>query len=642
MFETVRRHRNWLLPILTVAAFVPFIFSGIYGFTRYFGQGDGVAKVGGEVISQPELDFAVRNRIARMAAMLPNVNPDMLNTPEVRAAALDELLSDKALDHEAAQAHLVVTDARLRDAIASIPEFQRNGRFDYVLYRRMLTARGYEERDFETRLRTDIDRQVLESGVAGSAFLPMTVSQRLFALADQRRKIRVLSFRPDAYLPQVRISDADVKAAYDANRAAYRSPEHAKVQYLVLSLADLAAGISIPEAELRAEYDAHKARWGATGQVRASHILIAVRPGASAAEKDKAHRLAEKVLQAVRAHPGEFAALARKYSQDPVSAAKGGDLGWFGHGVMPKPFEAVAFSLKDGATSGIVETPFGYHLIRVTGIRGAQAKPFEAVRAAIEARMRKAAAAKRFATEAEQFSDFVYENPDDLRGAAAKFHLPLHTLDVLPRSGVAQPELAAIFTPSVLEATFAPDSVEDHHNTKAIDVGNDTLVSVHVMQVVPAADQPLEAVRAEIETRLRQTAAAKLARQAGEARLAALRAHPDDRGFGDPRELARGTQDELSGAAVEPIMNVPVGSLPTYVGVTEADGSYAVVHVLSESDASPGDARAQARRVRQWMAGMGEAEAEAYVQGLRDRFGVKILRPDLLPGSAANRQDPTP
>ena len=637
MFETVRRHRNWLLPILTVAAFVPFIFSGIYGFTRNFGQSDGVAKVGGEVISQPELDLAVRNRIARMAAMLPNVNPDMLNTPEVRAAALDELLSDKALDHEAAQADLVVSDARLRDAIASIPQFQRNGRFDYVLYRQMLTARGYEERDFETRLRTDIDRQILESGVASSAFLPMTVSKRLFALADQRRQIRVLSFRPDAFLPEVRISDADIKAAYDANRDAFRSPEHAKVQYLVLSLADLAAGISIPESALRAEYDANKARWGATEQVRASHILFAVRQGAPASEQDQAHRLAEKVLQTLHAHPGEFAALARKYSQDPVSAANGGDLGWFARGVMPKPFEKVAFSLKEGETSGIVETPFGYHIIRITGIRGTQAKPFEAVRAAIEARMRKDAAAKRFAAEAEQFSDFVYENPDDLGAAAAKFHLPLRTLDALPRNGVAQPELAAVFTPAVLEAVFAPDSVEDHHNTKAIDVGNDTLVSVHVMQVVPAANQPLEAVRAQIEARLRQAAAEKRARQAGEARLAALRAHPDDQGFGESRELGRGTQGELSGAAVDAIMNVPVGQLPAYVGVTAADGSYAVVHVLSESQVSPGDAQAQARRVRQWMAGIGEAEAEAYVRGLRNRFGVKILRSDLLPGGAAGR-----
>lgn len=648
MFETVRRHRNWLLPILTVAAFVPFIFSGIYGFTHNIGSPDSVAKIGGESISSQELDLAVRNRIARMAAMLPNVNPDMLDTPEVRAAAFDQLLSDKALDLEAAKSHLMVSDARLREAIASIPEFQRNGRFDYVVYRRMLTTRGYEERDFETRLRTDIDRQLLESAVASSAFLPITVSERLFALIDQRRRIQVLPFPAEAYRSQVRITDAAVKAAYDADRNAYHSPEHATVQYLVLSLADLAAGITIPESELRAEYDAHRARWGATSQVRASHILFAVPSGASAAEREKARLRAEKVLQILRAHPDEFAALARKDSQDPVSAAKGGDLGWFGHGVMPKPFEQVAFGLKDGETSGVVATPFGYHILRVTGIRGAQAKPFAAVRAAIEDRLRKDEAARRYATEAEQFSDFVYENPDDLRAAAAKFHLPLQTLDALPRTGPSQPALAAVFTPTVLAATFAPDSVSDHHNTKAIDVGHDTLVSVHVMQFVPAASLPLDAVRSKIEARLQLAAAAKQARMAGEDRLAALRrsaqgqgnAHADTlaggQKFGAPFELSRGTPGELSAAAVDAIMDLPDQQLPAFVGVTEADGTYAVVHVLSGSEVSPGDARTQARQVRQWMSGVGEAEAEAYVRGLRDRFGAKVLRPDLMPGTAAD------
>lgn len=630
MFDTIRNHRNWLMPVLSLLVFLPFVLGGVYGFSQFLREDNSVAKVDGEQISQQDLETAQRERIERMVQMLgPNVDTRMFDTPQVRAATLDTLISDKAIEHEVKRLNLTVSDARLKELIGGIPQFQVNGKFDYETYLRLLAGRGFTEASFEARVRGDVGRQLLDSGVTAGAFVPKAVTAQLQALDSERRQVRRLAFRPDDFLAKTNVDEAAIKADYDANKDLYRTPEHAAVEYVVLRVADLAARATVTDAAMREYYDKNTARWAGVEQRRASHILITAGKDGSAPDKAGARKIAEDLLRQVRARPADFARLAREKSKDPGSADKGGDLGWFGRAAMVKPFEDAAFALKEGQISDVVESDFGFHIIQVTGVKGAGTKPFDEVRPTIEAEMRKQAAQKSYAEMADQFTNFVFEQSDGLAAAATKFGLPLQTLDNLTRQGVPQqPDKAALFTPAVLEAVFAPDAVEKHHNTKAIDIGNSSLISVHVKQYTPSAVRPLDEIRPAIQAKLQHLAAAKLAREAGEARLAQLRKEADDSGFEAVHDLSRRDTAYLPAKAITVVMGEPAGKLPSYVGVDQADGSYAIVHVLgvTHADVSDADRAALEKSVAERIA---NAEQQAYVQAVRERLDARVTRADL-------------
>jgi peptidyl-prolyl cis-trans isomerase D len=629
MFDSIRSHRRWMMPLLSVAVFLPFVFSGIYGFTRFVNDDNAVAKIDGDSIQLRELDAAHRQRMESLAQRLGGkVDTRLFDTPQMRAATLDNMLSERAMTIQAARLHLTAPELVMKEKIASVPAFQVDGKFDYNTYLRVLAANSFTEGSFEARVREDLARQVLEGGVVAGAMVPRTVADRLRALDSERRQIRRLQFRPDDYLAKATITDEAIKADYDANKELYRTPEYAKAEYLVLRFDDVAARTPVSEAALHEYYDKNLSRWAGVEQRRASHILVTAGKDGSAPDAAAAKALARTLLQQVRAKPGDFARLAREKSKDPGSAGQGGDLGWFGRGAMTKPFEDAAFALKEGQISDVVETSFGYHIIQVTGVKGAQPKPFDEVRPVIEAEMRKQAAQKTYAELADQFTNFVYEQSDGLGAAAEKFKLPVETVEHLMRQG-APPDKAKIFTPTVLEAVFAPDSLEKHHNTKAIDIGNNSLVSVHVINDTPSAIPALDTLRGAIKTKLERVAAVRLARQAGEARLAQLRQAPDDKGFEAERDLGRRDSQFLPGAAINSIMTLPADRLPAYLGVDQADGAFAIVHVLGASSAAGGDEAARAEQQKAWTERVANAEESAYIQALRDRFGAKVTRTDL-------------
>jgi peptidyl-prolyl cis-trans isomerase D len=465
--------------------------------------------------------------------------------------------------------------------------------------------------------------------VAESAVLPKSVSDRLWQLQHEKREVRELAFRPDAYLGKVQIGDEAIQADYEKNKSHYMTPETVKAEYVVLRAADLASQVTVSPDDVHAFYDHNLKRWGQPERRRASHILITAGPDGSAPDKAAARKVAESVLAKVRAKPADFASLAKEYSKDPGSAQKGGDLGWFGRGMMVKPFEDAVFSLKDGEISGVVESDFGFHIIRVSGIEAASIKPFAEVKDQIEGELRQQAAEKRYSEIAEQFSNFVYEQADALKPAADKFKLQVHEVDGLTRRGTQSPEAAGVFTPAVIEAVFAPDSLQKRRNTKAIEIGGNALVSVRVLDHHPEAPIPLEVVKPGIKDRLQRAAAAEMATKAGQARLAELQKAPGDDGFDAPRWVGRDDAQQLPPAALTSIMQLAPNHLPAFVGAGSSDGGFLVFHVLSVKPADAPAADAVASASEQWLRQLSSADEASYVQGLRQRFGAKVVRSEL-------------
>lgn len=632
MFDSIRSHRRWLMLFLLLLVFPSFVVTGIYGYNQFVGGDNAIAKVDGEPITQTELDAAHREQMDRLRGMFgENFDPRMFDTPQARAGTLDNLLAERSLQREAAAEHVFVTEDRLREVIAREPAFQQDGKFSYDRYKTLLAAQGLTELGFEQRVRTDLARQTLLQAVAGSAVVPKAVAEQVRRLAEEQREVRELRFAPADFKAKVAVTDDAIKAFYESNQRDFQTPESVKAEYIVLTLDDVAAQApALTEKDARDYYEQNKSRFGQEEQRRASHILLTAGDGGSAGDKAGARKKAEEILARLRSNPADFERLARENSKDPGSAASGGDLGFFGRNMMVKPFEDAAFSLKEGQISDIVESDFGFHIIKVTGVRAAQTRPFEEVRAQIEADLRKQAAGKRFAEVADQFSNGVYEQADSLKPIADKLKLTLQTVDALTRAGVpARPGVPQIFTPRVVEALFSAESLDKKRNTEAIEVASNTLVAARVIEHRPAAVRPLAEVREQIKARVEQRDASRLAKEAANEKLAALQKAPSDAGFSAARAISRVRPEGLPAAAVKAVMQLPADKLPAFVTAELDGGVHAVFQVVSArvpEKSDPAQAEAQARALAQ---AFGAADDVAYVAALRAKHKAQIVRADL-------------
>lgn len=638
MFDSIRSHRRWLMFFMLVLIFPSFVFFGIQGYNRFVEGDNAVARIAGKPVSAQQLEAAQRERMEQLRQMFgDNFDAKLFDTPEARAATLDALLSERALALEAATEHVFVSEERLREVIASVPAFQHNGKFDYERYKTLLAAQALSELAFEQRVRDDLVRQTLLQAVADSTFFPKTVAERLLRIGEEQREVRELRFRPEDFAGRVKVTDEAIAAYYEANRREFETPESVKAEYVVLTLDDVAAQVAAPEAELKAYYEQNKSAYGQPEERRASHILLTAGAGGSASDKAGARKKAEELLAQLRKNPNDFAKLAREFSKDPGSAAKGGDLGFFGRNMMVKPFEDAAFKLKPGEISDVVETDFGFHIIRVDEVKPATYKPFEAVRADIEREYRRQQAQKKFAEAAEQFTNTVYEQSDSLKPVADRLKLQIQTIDSLTRDGVPpKPGVPQIFTPRLVQALFSDDAIRKGRNTEAIEVTPNAFASARVVEHRPAALRPLAEVRDQIRARVERQEAARLAREAGVAKLEALRKSPSDAGFSAARTVSRAAPEGLPPGALNAIMQAPADRLPAFVGAELDGGAYAVFQVLSAKLPEKPDPERRQFQQRAWQQQAGAADDLAYLASLKRKHKAQVVDAALKSAGAAS------
>jgi peptidyl-prolyl cis-trans isomerase D len=337
----------------------------------------------------------------------------------------------------------------------------------------------------ENNVRQDISRQQLEAGVRISGFAtPATADVALNAFFE-KREVQVTNFLAADYIAKVNPTDAEIGAFYQTNQQLFQAPEQAKVEYVVLDIDAIKKGIQVSDADLRSFYDQNVARLSGNEERRASHILINAPKSSSAAERQKAKAQAEDLLKAAKAAPDSFADLAKKNSQDPGSAQKGGDLDFFSRGSMVKPFEDAAFALKKGDISDVVESDFGYHIIRLTDIKTPKQRSFEELRPSIENDLLTQQAQRKYAEVAELFTNTVYEQSDSLKPVADKLKLEVKTVDALTRHP-ASGATGVIASEKFLSALFAPESLEKKRNTEAVETAVSQLAAGRVLTVAVA------------------------------------------------------------------------------------------------------------------------------------------------------------
>lgn len=625
MFDLIHRHKN-LTQIIMGVVTLPFLFFGTYQYFSGRGDSTTVADVGGNKIAQNDFDEALRGQEQRMRQALGGrFDSSMLDNPAVRFELLDQLIDQRLLENRARSEHFSVTDNELRRFIAGLAPFQVDGRFSATRYSEVLAGQGMSPLGFEQRVRGELVLNQLQQPIVAGSFAAKSTVSHYLALLDQTREVATATIAAAPLESAIKVSDADVKAYYEKNRAAFETPELAKIEYLTLSQGALASQMSVTPEEIRQAYEAGKRQYTTQEERSASHILIAVKPDASAADKAAAKQKAEEILAKARAHPDDFAALAKEYSQDPGSAQQGGELGSFARGSMVKPFEDAVFGAKVGDIVGPVETNFGYHIIKVTGIKPGHVQSLDEVKGRIEAEIRKQKAAEKFATLAEQFQNVVYEQADSLAGAAKALGLEVKTSDLMTR---AQIQALAQGSEKFVKAVFSTDSIQAKRNTEAIEVAPNTLMAGRVIEYKPAAPKPLAEVQDDIRKRLTHERAAAEAQKDGEAKLALL-AKGDTAAaalaFGKVSPITRSKPaSDYTTDAVKRIFEADRAKLPAYVGATRPNGDYAIYRIDKVIDGAAPAAAVVTAAENSVGAEAGQELMKAYLASLRADTKVTI------------------
>ena len=627
MFDFVRKHTRIMQFLLFLLIVPSFLLFGIEGYSRFRDKGETVAEVNGQDISQVEWDNAHKQEVERIRASSPNVDPKLLDSPRARYATLERLVHDRVLAAAADKAGLVTSDQRLRRALLEDPTIaalrQPDGALDKDRYRQLVSQQGLSPEGFEARIRSDISSHQVTAGVTGTGFAPAALADLAVNAFLEHREVQVARFNAADFAAKASITDADMDAFYQANQAMFQTPEQASIEYVVLDLDAVKKSLVLNEADLKTYYEQNQERLSGKEERRASHILIESPKSAAPEARLKAKARAQELLAAVQKAPDSFAELAKKNSQDVGSAANGGDLDFFTRGTMLKPFEDAAFALKKGEISAVVETDYGYHIIKLTDVKTPKQRSFEEVRPQIEADLMKQQAQRKFAETAEIFTNTVYEQSDSLKPAADRLKLEVHTASALMRQPAAGVK-GVLANPKFLAAIFSPDSVEKKRNTEAVEIAPNQLVSGRIVQYAPARTLPLAEVNAQVRERLQASRGAELAKKEGMSQLAAWKAKPDSATLPAAINVSRDQPQNQPAALVEAALRADTSALPAFVGVDLGAQGYAVVKVnktLARTGVTDESAKQdRAQYTQAWVT----AENAAYYQLLKERFKVKI------------------
>jgi peptidyl-prolyl cis-trans isomerase D len=427
MLHTMRSNvkaLSWIL-WLVVGSFVLAIFWqwGRAGEARRgTNTGNWIAKVHGEPITLDELQDAYGNleRFYRQIYQ-GQFDPKALG---LARQALNQLVRQRLLLAEARRVGLLATPEEIRARITGNPAFQQNGQFiGAPEYQRRLRESGLDAITFERGIAEGILIEKYERLATGGVSITPDEVVRDYRRRNETVTADYVLLDPQAFPAGAGPDDAALRAYFESHVEAYRTPERRRAAYVLLDPEHVSGIAPVTDEEAQAYYDSNRERLYTTPeQIRARHILIKVAPGTPAADEQAARARAESALTRVRSGE-DFEALARAISEDTASAANGGDLGFFGRGRMPAPFEQAAFGLTEGATSDLVRSDLGFHLIQVTGRRAAGTRMFAEVKDAIVRQLQFSRSQKALAETVASFREAVAKDAGEFDRAAAQHQL---------------------------------------------------------------------------------------------------------------------------------------------------------------------------------------------------------------------------
>ncbi len=605
----------------------------LWGINWSLGAPDYAAKVNGRRIPINQVREAYQRELAKLERKT-NGNVDDAQRNALKQQVIEGYVAEEALITRLQSLGYRVSDAQVLAAESQIAAFQVNGKFDLEHAVAVLKANGRSIPEIEGIIRRQVQLQQLDQAMHATAFATGAEVKRVDDIINEQREVGWLTVPAAPYAAAATPTDAELQAYYTAHKAQYMTPETVDLQYIEISLAKLAANVSVDDSQLHAYFEDQKAKnpeaYVQPEERRVSHILIQVtNPKDAAAAEAKAQALLK------RAAAGEdFAKLAKQYSQDPGSAAQGGDLGWSERKVWVAPFAAAAFSMQVGEIRGPVKTQFGYHILKLAGIRPATVKTFAQSKSDIEAEYRRSQAERQFNDLQDKLADAALQNPTDIDAAARKAGLTVQQIPAFSRAagggvlGKSQPVIDAAFSADVLDGNLS----------SIVEVGKGVGVVLRATDHKMPQQEPLAAVHDVLVAawkKQRGSALALAAAGAAARELGGGAAWPSvAKALGVTAHLPQyvGRRDQalptaISRAAFE--APKPAGK-PVYSSVALANGDGAVLGVEAVRENPNGDNRAMLLGLRRELAQQYAAdESLAYAAAAR-RDAKVIVNPQAI------------
>lgn len=574
MMDNLRAASNHVvLKIILGLIILSFVLTGV-GNYLIGGNGDFAAKVNGDEISQAQLERAFSSERSRQQQMLGEQFSTLASNPgymqQIRQQALSQLIDEKLLDQYAKTLKLAISDDQIKQAIFSQPAFQTDGKFDNAKYLGLINNMGFSADQYAEALRKQLTTQQLITSVTGTDFMLNGETDALAALVAQQRQVREATINVGALVAKQAVTDEDVKNYYEQNKNSFMSPEQYRVSYIKLDAASLHENVS--ESEIRSWYDQHQSDY--TQPERTRYSIIQTKTDTEA-----------QALLAELKKGGDFAALAKAKSSDPISARHGGDMGWLEPDTTPDELKSAGLKEK-GQLSGVIKSSVGFIIARLDDIQPQQIKPYSVVHEDIAAKVKQEKAIDAYYKLQQKVSEAASNDNESLAGAeevagVKAVETGWFSHDNVPAELNFKPVQQAIFNGGLVGDNGAPGS-----NSDIITVDGDRAFVLRVSEHKAEAVKPLSEVTAQITDTLKTEKAQQEAKALADKLLAALIAGKGEQAmkaanlsFGQQQTLSRNGQDAITQAVFA--MTPPAKDQPSW-GVSE-DGQGNVVLIALDS-----------------------------------------------------------
>jgi peptidyl-prolyl cis-trans isomerase D len=611
--------------------FVAFAFFGLNSYLQS-SAANYAAAVNDQEITLARHQRAYQQLRTRMADMLgENFDPAQLNEDILKANALQQLINQELVLQAAETEGFAASNQLVAASINAIDAFKEGGVFSKTLYERVLGYQGIQPPAFEYNLKQDIIANQYREGISQTAATTTEELKQAYMLEGQQRRFSYIVLPLQAFSESLEIPAQDIEDFYDAHRDAFMTPERVRVQYLELDASALDTAIEVDEQALLALYEQQAEKYVIPEERHARHILVGLLPDAD--ETATAAALEKSRNIAARLDAGEsFEDLARELSDDPGSAASGGDLGFFGRGMMTPEFEDAVFALQQGERSQPVKSPFGFHIIELVDIKPEVATPLAEVRDELVDQLLSEERGQVFYEHFETLSSLAFEQPDSLQGAADTLQLELRESDWISKQGGTG--IAA--HSAIVEAAFSEDVLLNGNNSAPVEIGPDHVVVIRILEHQEATQQPLDEVRAAVEQLARDSKARELAEARGRELLDSLKAGETTLDTVAAAEnLAANTTELILRNASEPApeivnaafsLQAPNEGETVYDGHSTRSGDYVIIALQQIKEGNLSDLPESARK-QAWAALsrlQGETEMAVVMSALKEQAVIQI------------------
>ncbi len=620
MLDKIRNNtQSKFAKIVLVIIIIPFALFGIDSYLSSIGDDVYAAKVNGESITIQSYQNALNRVKDQFMNQSTPPDPAIFETAEFRKSVLDGMIASKLVAQEAVRANFVISENQLSQYILGMPGFQINGKFDQEAYDNLAMRQNLTPKKLDELIRKDLAKQQVKDSMNKYIFVTKEKIQKLVNLAYQKRDISMLELRLDDYLKKVNVTDKEIRDYYEANPSNFIMPDQVKVNFLLYSVAEILPKVKITDQEVKQYFEENKAQFEGAQQRRAKHILFLTDSDMTEEQFNETKKLAESIREKAIKSPKKFDDLAKEYSKDTESAKKGGDLGFFSRGMMVKEFDEVVFDMNVGDVSPLVETQFGFHIIKLTEVKGEEVT-FDSVKAQIKGEILYSKAQQIYAEGAEEFANLIYEKSDSLQPAADRFDLTIQESQWLSLDTATK----FFNNEAFAQAVFDTEAIELKTNINAIEVSPNNLISAQVVGFKPSAPRALDDAKDEIKEFLTKSNAQKSMVSDGDALIEKLESNTKKVEWIDELVIDKIDPQGISKPIVRAIFSMDQDNLPSFEGIYDpANDEYIVVRLNDVISDEVTDNLSVDIYRDEYVAALKDAIDNAYVDDLRTMADIE-------------------